>query len=518
MDMRHGTFVNLRRKAPFYAAWLCAAFMLGVLPLLFNDAFFDINRFKVHAVYKFIPVCSGLFAIARLISGIRPLKMLFTAKTRFPFISLALFLLACVISCALAGFSEAVLTGNEGRYCGLFFILCCGLAFLMITNGAVSCDVLTVFLVFCASICAILGLINAMGIDPLGFYQRIRAGQEQIFLSTIGHVDFFGTFLTMMLPLAIGMYVFERRPFMRLAGMFGAIAMIFGACSARTDSAFLAMHLACFALTAISGHSHMCMARALSIWSLCFAALPLTRLLLSVSPYNPRFTGLLLILCEKKIAVLLAVVLAISALFLVFAEKRGIAAPGRKRTVAAALILFLLLVFILLGCIVYFTVWDTQADLGEAASFLRFNDEWGSLRGAVYIRSLRAYSDFSLTQKLFGCGLDTTLSILTPYFDDPAILVSGVFNDAHCQPLQLLLTCGLFGSLAFAIFYLSMMISVYRSMKNDSLLCGIEGSLCAYLVIMLLNVTQPILIAAYFSLCALAIARIHYTDIDEGGQ
>ena len=90
------------------------------------------------------------------------------------------------------------------------------------------------------------------------------------------------------------------------------------------------------------------------------------------------------------------------------------------------------------------------------------------------------------------------------------MLALGTFNDAHCQPLQLLLTTGLFGALVFLAFYVSMLRAIFRHAGEDALLTGVLASLAGYGVIMLLQVTQPILISTCLSLCALALSRIHH--------
>ena len=156
--------------------------------------------------------------------------------------------------------------------------------------------------------------------------------------------------------------------------------------------------------------------------------------------------------------------------------------------------------------------------MGEAASLLRFDDSWGSLRGFAWIRSLRAFADASVAQKFFGAGMELTLRVLTPYFDDPSMLRYGVFNDPHCQPLQMLLTCGLLGMTAFVLFYAAMLATLLRHAGHDPLLCGSFASVFAYSVVMLINVTQPILIATYFSICALGLSALRTRRLNSGGN
>ena len=184
-------------------------------------------------------------------------------------------------------------------------------------------------------------------------------------------------------------------------------------------------------------------------------------------------------------------------------------APGRRLSVAIVAVM-LIAVITLIGAILWFSCVDTESELGAAAALLRFNDDWGSRRGFVYVRSLRAYADYGIADKLFGRGVDLTRRILEPYNDNAKVLAQGTFNDAHCQPLQLLLTTGLLGALAFLAFYVLMLRTILHHAGEDALLTGVLASLAGYGMIMLLQVTQPILISTYLSLCALAISRIHH--------
>ena len=131
-------------------------------------------------------------------------------------------------------------------------------------------------------------------------------------------------------------------------------------------------------------------------------------------------------------------------------------------------------------------------------------------RGFVYIRSLRAFADYPLSDKLFGKGLGRALTALTPYFDNPDAIAQagGVFTDAHCQILQFLLTCGLFGASAFLAFYVSMLYTCAKAMGDDPILCGCFAALAGYLIVIAINVAQPILLSTYFPLCGLAVSRM----------
>lgn len=510
--MKHRSTGNAARVIADGLSALLCLFMLCVVPLLFRDAFFDINRVKVSAVIAVVPLVTILWSAAVLLGAHRKEKVKAGAAASA---CMALFAASAILACAVNGFEPSMLTGDKGRYCGLYFTLSCAAGFFVISSGRFSCRRLVPLIVLCSSICSLLGVLNVMGVDPLGFYTHIKKGQEQVFLSTIGHFDFFGTFLIMVFGLSGGCFVFAKRPCDGVLAAAASFVLCLGMSASRTDSAFAGMHLVCISLIAVSGGACCRISRALFLWAGAFLSLPAVYTLLPLSPYHPQVSGLPLMMYENGYALAAGAVLIIAAAVFAVLQHKGIKAPGRRPLMLSVLVVVLCAVLLTLTLMVYFSVFEKEKDLGGLTSVLRFNDKWGSLRGFAYIRSLRAFDDYTLIEKLFGRGMETTLSTLTPYFDNEAMLSTGVFNDPHCQLLQFLLTCGVFGAMAFAAFYLAIVVTVAAQMRDDPVLCGIFASMIGYAVILAINVTQPILISTYFSLSALAISRIR-TIREEG--
>ena len=123
-----------RRKVLHLPGMLCACFMLCLLPLLYRNAFFDINRFKVEAVRIVVPVIGMVSAAAWLLVS-RNRKIHTTIRNTD--ICVLLFALTCFISSARTGFDSASLIGNEGRYCGLWVMLSCALAYWLISRNKI---------------------------------------------------------------------------------------------------------------------------------------------------------------------------------------------------------------------------------------------------------------------------------------------------------------------------------------------------------------------------------------------
>ena len=497
------------------SALLCAVLMLCVLPLLFHNAFFDINRIKVQAVCTAVPPLALAFLVGHLLQGKKRIEV---RGGRAVLACLLLLLLSCVVSCARTGFEPATLTGSEGRSCGLDFMLYCGTACVIIAFGLKDARPLMALMMLCSSLCAALGVLNAAGIDPLGFYTFIRPGQEQVFLSTIGNFDFFGTYLVMLLPVSAAQAIFGKRAGMRRFGAVCAAVVMLGAASSRTDCAFAGTHLVCLALLALSGNRWAHIARALGLWAAAFACQAAVGPLLALSPYNPDFSGVPAYLARSGLALALCAALAAATLLCALLAHRGVRAPGRRGLCRAALALALAAVLALLGAMAYFTLMDTQTPLGELEPILRFGDSWGSYRGFIYTRALRAYGDYGWADRLFGRGMEKSRAILEPYCEAEITALVGTYNDPHCQVLQFLLTCGLFGAAAFIALYIAALRTAGRRPGEDAPRIALLVSLLAYALVALLNVTQPILIATYLSLVALTVALSRHPGGDAQGK
>lgn len=498
---------QFKYRLPQYAAVFCALILHVCLPLVFRNALFDINRVKVDLVIVTMPACAAVCALGFFLCRSLPR---FGCEVKRLCLPPFVFGAAAVISSCRCGLDSAVLLGTEGRQCGLFFLLACMLGFMVVVSGGMKGDRIRALGSLVAAAVAVLGMLNAVGIDPLGFYTRMQKGQEHLFLSTIGNIDFFGCYLALMLPVAASGWIDGEDGRVCCFYLLVSLCIAGGIAASRSDTALLAVQAGMLALLVFSGGSYFSMAKTLILWSASFAAYPAMYPLLLNANFFVPLSGVFLAICETGAAWMLSGVFAALAAYCLYAHKAKKKAIGQRRLMLAACLLLALAFALLFASSVYYTVYAPEAELGGAASLLRFDDHWGTRRGFVYRRSLRAFADYSLLDRLFGKGVDCTRRILEPYFDDPAMLAHGIFNDAHCQPLQYLLTTGLLGGGALMVFHVLLVFALFRLSKHDRVLCAYGAALCAYIPIALLSVSQPILIASYFAVSASAVSRIQY--------
>ena len=224
--------------------WFACAFAAGVAllhPLIFDDFFFNINRFKfgVFAVSAY----AGLIVFLLLCAARR---RALAGEIRQPFSlsaadwGMGAFAVLAAASTILSDDAFSALTGDEGRLCGLVFILALA-AMHVIVSSAQNADAWAAGgLLISGSLCALLGVLNFFKIDPFGFYPRLNQKSVDGFISTIGNVDFFSAFLCLFLPAAVAAFMRGGRWVRRLS-VFPILLGTGAVIAARADGALIAL-------------------------------------------------------------------------------------------------------------------------------------------------------------------------------------------------------------------------------------------------------------------------------------
>lgn len=502
----------LRDRGAKASAGLCVICMLCILPLAYRNAFFDINRFKVQMVYVFGAIFTGV-GLMLLANRRASLRVGFLTGSGMPIISLMLFGLGCVITCGRHAFPKTMLTGSEGRYCGLYFLLCCLVMFMVVVRGKLNGKQMVCCVCGAASICAWLGIVNACGLDPLQFYGRMQENQKTLFLSTIGNIDFFGAYMAMIAPVAIASFSLSDS---RESIFWGScsLLLLLGVSASRSDTAYFAVQLAFCALFVLSASSYRTMMRTLAFWSFSWFSLPLLQRLMLVGRWELAYEGVLGMLCRSGLAFLLGLAF-LGGMILCFLLQRKGGVPKEKRVRITVRIVICGGLLLLVGLIWLFTCVFPEIDLAGAETLLRYGDEWGTRRGFVWRCAFQALSDYEPIEWIFGKGIDHARSILSPYFDRKDMLAYGVFNDAHNQLIQFLLTGGLWAALSMLGFHCLTIHALGKRAEKEPLLIGIRASMIGYSLIAMLSVTQPILVATYLMLSALGLSHCAYLEAKE---
>ena len=127
------------------------------------------------------------------------------------------------------------------------------------------------------------------------------------------------------------------------------------------------------------------------------------------------------------------------------------------------------------------------------SNYLVFDDSWGTDRGYIWKASMRLYAKFPLIRKLFGYGPETFGILTVTKIQNEMVSATGlVFDNAHNEYLQDLVTLGAVGLITYLLFLFSAFRFMYRNReKSPYLLALLLAALC-YNVQAIVNLNQPI--------------------------
>ena len=312
----------------------------------------------------------------------------------------------------------------------------------------------------------LLGVCNRFSIYPI-----IIEPMQIEFISTLGNINWFCGYLSVIAPIGIGMFVLgeytdSTERWKKLYwGIYVALCMVTAFCQG-SDSVYL-WYISLFAMLLWIGAEKK---EWLQNWLIVFIMWALSaqfiRLVKFLAPGCFNY-GARKYLISSNFTLIVAVI-AVVIYVLLYNEK--VTRWEVTDRITRNLRIFIMVSMV--GSVLMWLVVSTYNTavgipaLEESTLFL-LNGKWGTDRGTIMKISLDVWMDMPLFQKLFGCGPDgyyyhvysipEVAAYLHKAFND------AVWTNAHCELITSMINIGLVGTLffvgAFATF-------VYRCMKK----------------------------------------------------
>ena len=156
---------------------------------------------------------------------------------------------------------------------------------------------------------------------------------------------------------------------------------------------------------------------------------------------------------------------------------------------------FLVLVLAAIAAVLIDANAGNHADLWQPFSgFLYFNDQWGTGRGFAWRMALTYFTkDMPILQKFFGYGPDSYYMItMDNYFQDMVNAGYGMFDSAHNEYLNYLMTIGIAGLLTYLWLCLRFLKSWWKRAQTEPLYYAPMLMLLAYGAQAFINICVPI--------------------------
>lgn len=487
--------------------------MFGIYPLYLRNQLFDTTEAK-YLFFTNVTVLTGVIAlILNMDNGKKRIRQNWK-KWDLLYVG---FLLSGAVSVIASSHPREAFSGEAGRHLGLFLYLVYGIAIVLIVTAEHISRV--IFVGYGAStVCVgVLAMLNHYGIDPLGVYTEMREEQKVAFLSTIGHMDFFSNYMAVAFVFFAVLFIMEKD---RKRAVWTAVPMaaagISIACSP-ADTGFLAVMLF-FGLGWAFLRHPMELVRFLLVFAVLFSGYfcmgEIERMFLPGKELD-GLGGYLLHTPVTGIAACLAAVVAGGIAYWYrkrvarcldeeFVRYEKIGSNFKKAAMCLLGVLAVTVVFLFLCAN------SGKLDLTghPFLSYLHFSDEWGSLRGYLWRKTVEYWRASSIGQKLIGVGPDTAVYVYDEILQTAGSPVLGrTYDNAHNLILQLLLTHGLIGMLSYLGWWIASVVSAFRTglsvSERNPLHLAVGFTMLGYFVMMLTSVNIELVTTIPFLLLCL---------------
>lgn len=480
-----------RRELQNGITTLFLIYMGAAYPLIMHDRYFDITLTKYRAFY--IPLCiyAVLMVMAVLVDVLwrdensgkkqhrsagrvgasagevqdhgligRLRRFLNSHNIMVMDIFMAAFVLANVIAFFMSGNKAAAYTGEEGRWCGLQFIL---LALFLYVCMARYCRIrryVAVVFLLAGSFVGVVGICQFLGHDFLGLREGLMQSIRSIYISTFGNIDIFASFLCVLVPVAAGAYISASGNESIVIRICAMITVFIGTGAVIISNANLAYAgvggamIVAWIWASYRGRireiADVCLVMACGI-------LAISIMLGQKDGGYSELDGLSCFVSDNRMAWIVSVVVLIVWAVIRLASKWTVKFRGKAALAVS--------VGVSLAGIVTVVIYAVHNHMG----IFSFEDSWGNYRGFVWRRLMEAYSDFSVPQRLFGYGNESVKAIMTDrYYDDMMNTVGVIYDNAHNEYLQYLITTGIFGAVSYVGLLVTTVAALVRTAVSEA--------------------------------------------------
>lgn len=512
---------NSDRKGGALFQWITSIYViiiLGLFPLVYNNYYFDIlifkYRFYCFITVSYIIIMAATVIIFQLKTPSFKIKDLITqSKFSFPEVSMVVFLAVAIISTLQSDYKYESLWGNEGRFTGCFLLLLYGTSILLICRTfKLKAWFIDLFL-FTGILVCLFGITDYFKMDIMNFKKEIDPNQYNMFVSTIGNVNTYTSYVALITGIATVMFAKEKSLWRAAIYYIVMVISFFAIIMGLSDNSYLALGTL-FALLPL--YLFKCLSgikRYIVILTTFSCVIYVMDIINRTMPDKIlKMEGILTKLSGfNKLEFIVAGMVLLTALVYFYSYLRKSKNDKETHTwqrawFAVLVTAAIILIFVLCDA----NLFGNSERYGGLGSYLVFNDDWGTHRGYNWRIGLENYGKLSFIHKLFGTGPDTygILTYLNNY-EEMAAQYNEIYDSAHNEYLQYFITMGPLSLISYLAFLISSGVHMIKMQKHNVSIMAILFAVISFAVQAFVNISVPIVAPIVFTLVAIGLAETH---------
>ncbi len=453
-------------------------FMMFGLPLIVTDGYFNITETKsVYFYIMSIALVGAAGFFAKKNEANQNKSLLERADLSCMDRAMTVFC-AFVFLAALFSSYNDVWIGVSSRYQGFITILLYVAVYFIVSRNFTAAQSFLLFSVLAFSAVSIIGVLNCFDIDIFGFYDGISENYKTLFLSTIGNINFYSSYMCLLMPLVVcGFCLGEgkiSRTVYTVALVIGSLGMM-----ATSSESFVVGFASSLMIMPLFFYSRLHRYKRYLI-SIIVIVLSSQAYMLVYKLYgkaNLEISKLLSVFVNPFVAVAVIVVCLVAYL---------IAAKAPKGVGIIKKIYPVLLISFVVGICACFVLANTVG-IDRFNGLFKITSEWGTYRGKIWRFCVREYLDFGLKDKLFGIGPESLSNITA----GAKLFERKSLDQAHNEYLQYLMTTGIFGLGAYLSVIGTTVYTVIKKLRESTFAVALLAGLVSYWMQAAVNIAQP---------------------------
>lgn len=539
--VREESFSQICQKIYAGVISLAVLAILIVFPLYYRNYYFDIlqSKYKFYyitmiAMFAVIVLLSLAFlvvdALEFKLSHVKSLLSHFSLKSlkslKFPrdmrgamYWFLFIFLIICVISTCQSDYLFESFWGNEGRFSGLFLHLIYIFGFLIVSRLYRLKEWHLWLFLAVGMLPLLFGITDYFNMDILNFKEEISSKDINAFTSTFGNINTYATFVGILFGMLSVLFVLEKKLWRTILYFIGYIITVISMIMANSDNGILAFGLIFAFLPLLCLNCLQGVERYLWLLSGFFASCyGISWISVKMDGRVLKLEGVCKVLANLNVALPVAVFFGLLAVSIHIYRISRTKSNERQteeldKRYLKMWIVFLVICFCTGMFVLYDANWGGHSErYGALSNYLHFTDEWGTYRGMVWRISLESYAKQPFGHKLWGFGLDT-FGVMTREYREMTSSVNGqVYDSAHNEYLQYLVSIGPIGLFAYIGFLATALYITIQRAKDSQWGIAIAAGVACYLVQALVTINLPIVTPIMWMLLSIGVANVKKPD------
>ncbi|SEQ40120.1 O-Antigen ligase [Lachnospiraceae bacterium NE2001] len=494
---------------------LYLVFMTSIFSLYMHNKYFDITGSRgkifssvtiVYAVLLIMSVILEIFMI-RYYQPELEIKDLFYKDSKvvaMPELWAVLFVVANVFAWFMSPNKQGSWDGSTGRFMGLAFIIVLVLAFILLARETLIAFPVLISLFVVSSFVYFIAILQHFGNDPFALREKVVEKQKQMFITTFGNINTYGSYIAVVLPVMVALFIFSKKLWVKVLSGISIVIAGMGIIPAKSDNVYLGVGVAFIVLFYIAVWYKRFTEYVFSVLLMGIGLLIMAFLNSALKGSQKHINGIAEIVENPKIMGLF--VFAIIVVLIVVLVFRTVSYEQYKNIQGKPLLICITIIGVLASIVVI------VLGVRSGNELFVFNDDWGTYRGYIWRRSFDVFKNGSSMQKLFGHGNETIALNMQQYYDEMVSITGKKYDNSHCEFLQYLVTTGIFGVITYYGMAAASFIYIGKRMKCDAIAIACLAGAIGYLTQALVNLNQPITTPYYFVILAAGIGYIRYRD------